>query len=382
MATKRQKQRSRQIAENMGFPTSLPECPVTENQEEIDSAIMTALNWLNVVANPQKERSWAVKYFKEKNLFNGTDIARIKVMDKSLFDRFGRYCHMVLNGYPETDWIIEYIEKGTEKVQNYLNRSSAKQTNSSEKPVVNVQERMDNKASEICGDILHIIDEFVSSVSERKKSEDSSFIDISSCIEQYEIKGMVASKMVPLLKEDKMQYVEALNDKEIKQAYTFTDSQMKRIIAVYDSFLDAIQEKKIQRKTRKPRKKKQISPIKMTEKVKYLNETTDYDGVKSIVPSKIVGATKLMVFNVKYRTFTIYESVDASGFTVKGTTIYNFDTKKSVSKRIREQYVKELLKTSQKEGIRAIRTKYNSIKSKEATPNGRLNGDCLILRAL
>lgn len=379
MASKRQRQQSKQIAEQMGFPTTIPEFPETETQDDIDCAIMHALNWLNVVANDQKERTWAVKYLKDNNKFNGTEISKIKVMDKSLFARFGRYCHMLNNGYPELDWITDYIDAGIQRIQRQLNKKPKPTT----KPTTNVQEKMENKAAEKCGDVLHIIDEFVDSIKTRKKSEDATYVDVASWINTNNVKGMVASKMIPILEDDKEQYSDALTDKELRATYDhFTDSQMKRIVAFYDMFIDGLQEKKTEKKTRKPRRKKAVSPVKLAAKVKYLQETKDFGGVKSVPPTKIIGASRLVLLNTKTRVYTIFEADDKSGLTVKGTTVYNFDQKKSVSKKIREQYIEDLVKVSKNEGIRAIRNKYNSIKSKESVPNGRINGDCIIIRAL
>lgn len=378
MATKRQKQQSKKIAEQMGFPTTLPECPTTDDRGEIDSAIMYALNWLNVSANHQKERAWACAYMKEEKLFTGTELAKIKVIDKALFNRFGRYCLMLMNGYPKDGWVEKYIDSGMCRIQKQLNKKP--------KPVVKVvdiQEKINNKATEKCGDALHMIDEFIDTIHKRKKSEDLSFMDFSSWIETNDVKGKIASKMIPILEEDKSQYTVALNDKQVRSAYPqFTDSQLKRVILFYESFIDSLTEKKVQKKTQKPRRKKVVSPVKLTQNVKYLLETKDFGGIKSIQPSKIVGASRLVIVNTKTRIYTIFESEEKNGLTIKGTTVYNFDTKKSVSKKIREQYLEDLVKTSKNEGIRNIRNKYNSIKSKEFVPNGRINGDCIIIRAL
>lgn len=261
-----------------------------------------------------------------------------------------------------------------------------KQLNKKPKPivkVVDIQEKINNKATEKCGDALHMIDEFIDTIHKRKKSEDLSFMDFSSWIETNDVKGKIASKMIPILEEDKSQYTVALNDKQVRSAYPqFTDSQLKRVILFYESFIDSLTEKKVQKKTQKPRRKKVVSPVKLTQNVKYLLETKDFGGIKSIQPSKIVGASRLVIMNTKTRIYTIFESEEKNGLTIKGTTVYNFDTKKSVSKKIREQYLEDLVKTSKNEGIRNIRNKYNSIKSKEFVPNGRINGDCIIIRAL
>ena len=68
------------------------------------------------------------------------------------------------------------------------------------------------------------------------------------------------------------------------------------------------------------------------------------------------------------------------GLSVKGTTIVGFDDKKSRERTVRkpEQIVKDCVGA----GIRVINNRYNSLKTKESVPTGRINKNCVILQAL
>jgi len=68
-----------------------------------------------------------------------------------------------------------------------------------------------------------------------------------------------------------------------------------------------------------------------------------------------------------------------AGFAVKGTSIVGFDEKKSYTKKLRKP--KDVLK-SMLGGIRQINNALNSLKTKQAKANGRLNENTIILQAL
>jgi hypothetical protein len=105
---------------------------------------------------------------------------------------------------------------------------------------------------------------------------------------------------------------------------------------------------------------------------------SDTYGIKSIIPSKIVGADKLVTFNVVKATCTIYEAKASVGLSVKGTTILGYDESKSATKKVRKptQFLKLV---SEAAGIRAIKNAFGDLTTKESKPNGRINEDTVLL---
>jgi len=337
-----------------------------------DVILLNFLSWYRNNRSVSDYKKW-VKEYAKKNKIKGVvvDTETINSVNPQAFF----YCRLSNIGFPINDHEKKIIEDNLNRMKKVKKKEVAKDT-------VSIQDRMDQKAKEKVGDILSIVDDFVLTIRDRKKSEDKNCLFIDSWIQSNEINPKIASRMVPDIKEDRQQFVDCLNDKSIREHYShLTDSHIKRIVSFYDMILDAFSEKKTEKKIRTRRVKK-VNPVQQTSKVKYLSETDLYGGVKSILPSKIIGATRLVTFNVKTRTFSIFESSDKDGLTIKGTTVYNFDVKKSFAKKIRETYIKDLLTTASKSGIRAIRNKYNSINAKEFIPKGRINGDTLLVCVL
>jgi|TARA_Y100000296_G_C5165200_1_gene254169 hypothetical protein len=115
-------------------------------------------------------------------------------------------------------------------------------------------------------------------------------------------------------------------------------------------------------------------------KLQYETENTTYD-IRSVDPKRIIGASRLVVFNTRYKKLMIFESSPlVDGLSVKGTTIVGFDKKKSKERTVRKP--QEILKDCSTGGIRVINNRYNSLTTKETIPTGRMNKNCVILQVL
>ena len=95
-------------------------------------------------------------------------------------------------------------------------------------------------------------------------------------------------------------------------------------------------------------------------------------------PTKIIGAEKVILFNVKTKTCTILEASTRNGLSVKGTTIIDFDADKSKSKRLRKP--EPLLKAIREDGgIRSVKNAFGLSNTVEKEAKGRVNSDTVIL---
>ncbi len=131
-----------------------------------------------------------------------------------------------------------------------------------------------------------------------------------------------------------------------------------------------------------PRKKRQAkskTPEQLVSKVKYEKKNEEFK-LTSVSPTDIIGASKLIVFNTKYRELTIYTTLDPAGFIIKGTTIQNFSKDSSKSKKVRKpENILPVVKTS---GIREINKHFTDLNTKSKTPTGRLNSNTIIMKVL
>lgn len=130
---------------------------------------------------------------------------------------------------------------------------------------------------------------------------------------------------------------------------------------------------------RKPRKWI-VSSEKITKNVKFKKDD-DSVNISSINPSTIVGAAALLVFNTKTRKLGIYYASDASGLSMKGTTIQNFSESRSVAKTVRKP-MDVLPRFRKGTRIRRWDVMLDDINSKPQSLNGRVNGDTLLVKVL
>jgi hypothetical protein len=134
-----------------------------------------------------------------------------------------------------------------------------------------------------------------------------------------------------------------------------------------------------EKKSRAPRKRKAKSADQVVKRVRYQRADTDLK-IVSIDPTNIVGASELWLFNTKYRVLYHYVAIDRGGLSVKGTTLINYDEKASQRKKLRKP--EDILPNIVQGGPKAAVKLFDSLKTKPAEVNGRINEFTVILRGL
>ena len=90
----------------------------------------------------------------------------------------------------------------------------------------------------------------------------------------------------------------------------------------------------------------------------------------------------LFTYNVKTRKFAKYQSLTRNGFSVKGTSIKDFDESKSYTFTVRQNNIDDLFKQlKKKDVVKGFDTIKESTKTKIGVPNGRINEHTLLLYA-
>ena len=97
-------------------------------------------------------------------------------------------------------------------------------------------------------------------------------------------------------------------------------------------------------------------------------------------PANIVGATQLWIFNTKTRKLGVYNSIDAGGLSVKGTTITNYNESTSIQKTVRKPEV--ILPNVLKGGKIILKKLLPDINAVEQALTGRINSDIILLRVI
>lgn len=138
--------------------------------------------------------------------------------------------------------------------------------------------------------------------------------------------------------------------------------------------------KKQRQTTNKKRKPTALAIQKKVDRLKYMSE---FEGLKSINPKKILGSNILYVYNTKYKLLSCYRAESRSGLDFKGTTLQNFAEDISFKQTVRKP--DELIKLFKDEANITEKKVENLIqhyKTKKSTPNGRINDATILLAAL
>jgi len=152
-----------------------------------------------------------------------------------------------------------------------------------------------------------------------------------------------------------------------------------RIKACQDMLLDLDRIKSAAKATRKTRVKQPKAADKQITKMKYKSEDANFKLV-SINPVQMVGKIRLYTFNTKSRVLTEYITQSVGGFEISGSTIKNIDPVNSRQVKLRkpDEFLPMVLSKTPKQ----IDAEWKKLTTKSSTPNGRINVDTILLKAL
>jgi hypothetical protein len=162
------------------------------------------------------------------------------------------------------------------------------------------------------------------------------------------------------------------------EAYSFLSKrELNKWVKTFEKMKADVDKYEVANKKAIVRTKKVKPAIKQVEKLKYQVETED---IKSVPPVRICGAMTLFTYNTKTNKVAKYQALTRNGFTVKGTSVKDFDESRSytftVRKNVQGELFQQLKKKDVAKGVDAIKS---STKTKVATPNGRTNEHTLLL---
>jgi hypothetical protein len=341
-------------------------------KEELTKTELAAtLNWYSQNKTNKDSIRYASDYLKKKLKTPTTDAAL-----KKAGSTFGFVCRILSNGgtLSEKDkvWFEEQIGIIKENSKPKKVTVATKVTT----PTVSIQDRMAEKTSECIGELEGLIDDLI-------LSEFKSNVSPYGLMHTMAIKGPLTKRIVEWARSRRQEFDEALTttDKDLKEGWSnFTKPQMKKLVAFCDQvILDCQKISEASVKSRKPRKTKEKTPEQLVAKVKICEEFKEL-GLKSVDVRQVLGATQVWVYNTKYRKLGVYQSEDAGGFSVKGTSLQNFSEAKSIQKKLRKPEVSlpELMVA----GKVTLRTFMSTIRAIESTLNGRMSADTVLLRVI
>ena len=332
-----------------------------------DTEYSKALAWYNYYYDTDQAKTWLLEYLK-KNNYDANLISAIKSAPTGrTINTTGWMAKLMLRGWKLPQKSMEYFESRIQENASFGVRE--KKTETKQKTVVvSIQDKVQAKARELRAKLDEHIDAFTFD------GKDENF-SLYSFLQQ-ESPSPVGINLI-------MTYVNALYQELLeKEGYEhLKTAKYKSWLKFHKALVDDANRyhsnMKIARQVRKPRAIKVKPAAKLVEKLKYKKEDTEQK-IVSINPVDIIKAQSLWVYNTKYRQLSVYHAIDDGGLSVKGTTITQFDEKKSASKRLRKpsETIPQLLGA----GKVALRTFMDNIKTNTTVPTGRINDDVILLR--
>ena len=345
----------------------------TIRPENYNVDIGTAMVWYTEHTDDKKRRKFAIEHFAKLNRKNEV-LALNKASD---FDvrQIGIMCRLLAIGNTLSDAHMALLESRVAiLVAKHEDIKEVKKAVAVTAPVVSIQERMDEKARELAGEIEGAIDDYIMSKGKETFSAKNYLLAQSVSAP---IAKRIGDSFVKLYNE----LADAINeeDKQLVEGYSnFTKRELKAFHKFVGEIVDDCQQMiQTAKADRVPRKRKPQPASKIVGKMKYMREFAEL-GLKSIKPETIIGSSEVWYYNTKYRRVGVYKGEGGNPLSVKGTTIIGFDVKESQQMTLRkpEEFFKGLSL-----GKRALNGALKKLTTKPSAPNGRINEECILLGA-
>lgn len=332
--------------------------------------------------------TWMANSFSTKDLKDATikysKIHRKKEMKKFhyssinqiYFVSVGKYCHIMNKGGSLSQYTLDWLDVKWKELEERGKDLVEETPTETKKPVVSIQERVREKISEYIAEIEEQVDLFSES---GYKSEFDMYKWLMNNNVKAQPANAIADYYVPWC--DELKETITKKDEQLVEGYShMKPAQIKRFVEFLDNIIkDATTWGANQKTVRKTRTKKAPSIEKQIARIKYSKENKELKLV-SINPALIIGCNQLWVFNTKYRKLMRYDASGPTGLSIKGTTLQGYDVETSMSKTVRKP--NDVLPRVLNGGKIVIRKLMDELNSKSSVPNGRINGDTVLLRVV
>lgn len=327
-----------------------------------DTPFLKALNWYSNQKSFEDSKQYTLKHLSTNN-YSPNIIKKLEKLPDYTFVTIGFICRMLSRGYQLPENKFNYIDDKILELYSIVIEEP--------KSTTTVQKRVQDNSLEYINFIEGKIDEFVI-----EKNLDFNFY---LWYTSNQVKAINAKHIIDYYTPKYEEIELALQDTEVREYYSnFNKVQLKRYSILLQSIIDdankIIQNNKA---TKKPKKKKSKSVEKQIEKLSFKKEDKELKLI-SINPINIISASILLVYNTKYKKLGIYFSKDDKGFSIKGTTLLNFDEEISIEKILRkpEEYLPRAL-TDPKPTIKKL---LSTVKTREIPLTGRIGNETILLR--
>jgi len=310
-----------------------------KNQVFMDSKaynlfLSTSFNWYNNMVKDADKKKWVIDW----GIVNGFNANDLKLIPETYLTTMGSMVRLYENGFEFND---NHYQKIFDTLSDLVFRFKNPQSD---------QPKMKRITVDKVGLVMTVFDNAIDNVMDGKS---------------YETLTIDQPLSAPNVNELKSYYNRQLADL----------GEDSNLVNVHNEILTLLAGKIKKSAPRKPRVKKPVPAKKQVSKLNYMLKDNNF-GLKSINPEKIIGASKLVMFNVNNRKLTVFYA-DEGGFSVSGSTLRNF-TDQSACKTIRKPSDKlpEFLSAPK---VRTDKV-FKLVKSVKSKVTGRINKHNILLK--
>lgn len=350
---------------------------VVIDPDNYKSGLLRALNYYNANHDDKDKKKWFISHYAKVD--KKTAVSLLKV-DEYHFRYAGILARLQDGGSALEQKELDYFNERVQFLKEQIGERQKSQIKQDKKDAAtaalvasqpSIQQRMDEKAHDLAGEIEGAIDDYIIN-----KSSDFS---TKNYLLANEVSAPIAKRIGEFYVGLAAELREAIagKDEQLNEGYSFlTKRELKKFAEFVEGIIaDCDQQVQTAKVSRAPRKRKPVSPTKQVAKVKFMREFAELN-LKSAKPETMIGATEIWIYNTKYRKVQMYKS--DLGLGIKGTTVVGFDVvdSKSMTLRKPEEFFKGLAM-----GKRALNAALKKLTTKPTKPNGRINEECIILGA-
>jgi hypothetical protein len=345
--------------------------------EDSQPSLVRAFNWYNYSFGRKDAKEFIIDYAKAVGR-SKDEIAILKSISESKVQvQVGWIARMLVVGYQPDEKTKTFFAKKYKELLIEAKKAPVVEVDvepTPAQPVVSIQQRIRDKASEEAGDIEGMIDDFITAGCKNPADMDNYF-------RSKKLSAVVMKRICEIFipRSEHLAEVLAGQDKQLVEGYSnFSKVQLRKLKEFYDTIIASANKASVENKpVRKTKAKKEKPATVVASKVQYMPEFAELS-LKSIAPVKIVGAMQAWVYNTKTKMLCVYNAENAKGLTFKGTTFQNFNKETSVGKRLRkpEVTIKELVEA----GKVKLKKILSDLNTKELQLTGRMNSDIIVVR--
>ena len=349
--------------------------------------VMDALNWANGMFDSYQYKHETIEYLKSiGQLRPGIDS-----LSDAKFQYTGKIAWLINNKCPITN---AWRTKLNDNIQILNNAASECLLENTAEPIDKAKLRAENKnqilQTKIDDYIGMTINEIDSSVLNKTPIDESLIyhkfssagIDVKIAkIIQDELKTKhkdLVSEANSLETIDEGDLTQFDSDQQFKNYVDDIENNINAYVSCINQLSSYLGNKKMLKKTEKKlggRMKMQ----RITNQIKDLNfkvQDSEYK-ISSINPLAVVESKILVTFNTKTRKCSVYYASESEFLDIRGTTIQNFDEKKSYQIIIKDT---SMLNQFQQGSLQRMNFLLERIKAKKSTVSGRINSDTILLK--